>query len=365
MTNSKIYIQPVATAHSPQALEGDAISLGGSLAWASQFRLDHLEDGAHVQRFVVSKNGMLGAIEALPDVLQERAQAQWENLQKRHAPLQLGERMLRFDQPQVMGIINATPDSFSDGGQFADDEAAIMAACDMAEAGAAILDIGGESTRPGAKPVWEGDEIARVQPIIERLARGGNLVSIDTRKAAVMRAALDAGAQIINDVSALGYDAQAMALAAQAACPVILMHTPSQGDDLHSDGAYHNIVYDVFDYLEQRIEAAVAAGIERANIIVDPGIGFGKSLADNLALMNALPLFHALGQPILVGVSRKRMIGALAGEVPADQRLPGSLALAQHAIERGAHILRVHDVAETVQMVRIWRGLRDAALTSF
>ncbi len=365
MGDSKIYIYPVAVAHSPQALEGDAICLGGSLAWASQFRLDHIVDGAPVQRIVVSKQGMHAAIDTLPDDLQTVAAEQWQNLQKRHTPQQLGDRVLRFDQPQVMGIVNLTPDSFSDGGQFADHEAAIMAACDMAEAGAAVIDIGGESTRPGAKAVWEGDEIERVKPVIERLAKGGNLISIDTRKAAVMSAALDAGARIINDVSALGYDPESLPLAARSACPVILMHTPSQGDDLHADGNYANVVYDVFDYLQSRINAAVEAGIDRANIIVDPGIGFGKSLADNLALMNALPLFHALGQPILVGVSRKRMIGALAGEVPADKRLAGSLALAQHAIERGAHILRVHDVPETVQMVRVWRGLRDAALTSF
>lgn len=365
MANSKIYIHPISIAHSPQALEGDAVSLGGSLAWASQFRIDHIVDGAPAQRIIISKAGMDAAISALPEDVQQAAETQWQNLQKRHSPLQMGTRMLRFDQPQVMGIINVTPDSFSDGGQYADDEAAIMAACDMAEAGAAILDVGGESTRPGAKTVWEGDEIARVTPVIERLAKGGNLVSIDSRKSAVMAAALQAGAHIVNDVSALGYDAESMALVAQSDCPVILMHTPSQSDDLHAGGDYDNVVHDVFDYLQERIEAAVHAGIDRANIIVDPGIGFGKSLADNLALMNALPLFHALGQPILVGVSRKRMIGALSGEAPADKRLPGSLALAQHAIERGAHIVRVHDVPETVQMIRIWRGLRDAALTSF
>jgi len=364
MSDSKIYIQPVAIAHSPQALDGDAVCLGGSLAWASQFRIDHIEGDALANRIVVSKSSMASGLATLPTDLQAEAEGQWHNLQKRHQALQLGSRVLRFDQPQVMGIINATPDSFSDGGQFQNNDDAIMAACDMAEAGAAILDIGGESTRPGAKAVWEGDEIERTKPIVERLANGGNLVSIDTRKAAVMRAAIEGGAQIINDISALSYDKESLSVAAQSGCPVILMHTPSQGDNPHENGEYHNVVYAVFDYLQRRIKEVMSAGVQSSNIIVDPGIGFGKSLTDNLALMNALPLFHALGHPVLVGVSRKRMIGALAGEVSVDDRLPGSLALAQHALNNGVHILRVHDVPETVQMVRVWRGMRDSALTS-
>jgi dihydropteroate synthase len=265
-----------------------------------------------------------------------------------------------------MGILNITPDSFSDGGQFMDDpEVASAHASAMLEAGAAIIDVGGESTRPGAAAVWEGDELKRVVPMIERLASSGAAISIDTRRPAVMEAALAAGAHILNDVSALRHDPRSLEFAARSGAPVVLMHAPGEGDDLHTGGAYADVVLDVFDWLAQRRDAAIAAGIPRDKIVLDPGIGFGKSVADNLALMNALPLFHALGQPLLVGVSRKRMIGALSGEAPAHQRLGGSIMLATRALEAGVQLLRVHDVPETVQALRVWRGLRDAALTDF
>ena len=276
------------------------------------------------------------------------------------APLTLGERTLRFDQPQVAGILNVTPDSFSDGGAHAGDPAGAGAA--MLEAGAALVDVGGESTRPGATAVWEGDEIARAVPAVERLARSGALVSIDTRKAAVMEAALAAGAAIVNDVSALLWDARALEVVARAGCPMVLMHSPDPQAGGHGRHAYADVLTDVFDWLEARIDAVVAAGVDRSRIIVDPGIGFGKTLAENLQLLNGLALFHGLGCPIMLGASRKRLIGALSNEVPADQRLGGSLALAFKAAEAGVQLLRVHDVADTVQGLRVWRGLRDQAL---
>lgn len=273
---------------------------------------------------------------------------------------------LALDRPRIMGILNITPDSFSDGGQFMDDpEIASAHASTMLEAGAAIIDIGGESTRPGAAAVWEGDELKRVVPMIERLASAGAAISIDTRRPAVMEAALAAGAHILNDVSALRHDPRSLEFAARSGAPVVLMHAPGEGDDLHTGGAYSDVVLDVFDWLAERRDAAIAAGISPDRIVLDPGIGFGKSVADNLALMNALPLFHALGQPLLIGVSRKRMIGALSGEAPAHQRLGGSIMLATKALEAGVQLLRVHDVPETVQALRVWRGLRDAALTDF
>ena len=232
----------------------------------------------------------------------------------------------------------------------------------MAVAGAALVDVGGESTRPGAPVVWEGDEIARVVPVVERLARAGTLVSIDTHKAAVMAAALAAGAQIVNDVSALLWDDRALEVVAKAGCPVVLMHSPDPATGPHGGGGYRDVLTEVFDWLEARIDAVVAGGVERARILVDPGIGFGKSLADNLALLNGLALFHGLGCPLMLGASRKRMIGALSNEAPAGERLGGSLALALAGVAVGAQVLRVHDVAETVQAVRVWRGLRDRAL---
>jgi dihydropteroate synthase len=180
-----------------------------------------------------------------------------------------------------------------------------------------------------------------------------------------MEAALAAGAHVINDVSALRHDPRSMEFAASSGAPVVLMQAPGEGDDLHANAAYTDVVLDVFDWLRARRDAAMAAGITQERILLDPGIGFGKSLADNLALINAMPLFHALGQPLVLGVSRKRMIGALSNEAPAHQRLGGSLALAMKALDAGVQVLRVHDLAETVQALRVWRGLRDAALTDF
>ena len=319
-----------------------------------------------VSRVRPSAGEMAQALAGLPESLAADGAAQWANLRAAHAPLQLGARTIRLDQPQVMGILNMTPDSFSDGGQFLDkpDVASAHAAA-MLEAGAALIDVGGESTRPGAPAVWEGDELKRVIPAIEQLAASGAAISIDSRRSSVIAAALAAGAHLVNDVSALRHDPRSIEIAVQSAAPVVLMHAPGDGDDLHGDAAYSDVVLDVFDWLRARRDAAIAAGIARARIVLDPGLGFGKTLADNLALLNALPLFHALGQPLLIGASRKRMIGALSGEAPAHRRLGGSVLLAARAIDAGVHLLRVHDVAETVQAVRVWRGLRDAALTDF
>jgi dihydropteroate synthase len=276
-----------------------------------------------------------------------------------------GARRIPLDQPQVVGILNLTPDSFSDGGEFLDQPAVAHAhAAAMLAAGAAIIDVGGESTRPGSVPVWEGDELQRVVPAVAALAAMGAAISIDTRRMAVMQAALAAGAHVINDVSALRHDPRALEFAAASAAPVVLMHAPDP-DHLHVNVGYQDVVLDVFDWLKARRDAVLAAGVARERIILDPGIGFGKSMADNLALLNALPLFHALGQPLLVGASRKRMIGALSNEEPAHQRLGGSLALALKALDAGVQLIRVHDVADTVQALHVWRGLRDAALTDF
>jgi dihydropteroate synthase len=271
---------------------------------------------------------------------------------------------VRLDQPQATGIVNVTPDSFSDFGAHADPDAAIDAGHAMAAAGAAIVDVGGESTRPGAAPVWEGDELKRVLPVVERLAASGTAVSIDTRKAAVMEAALAAGAGLVNDVSGLTWDDRSADIVARAGCPVVLVHHQGTPETMQKAPHYDRpVLFEVYDWLEKRIAAAVAAGIDRSRIVVDPGIGFGKTVQHNLRLLNGLALLHGLGCPLMLGASRKRMIGALSGEAPADRRLPGSLALALKGAEQGVQLVRVHDVAETVQALRVWRGLRDAALT--
>lgn len=359
---TSFYLRPIALVDSPQSEHGAAIRLAGGMVYVSRFALIARDRGQVTARTLYSVSELRAALDQLPDAVRE----QFDNLQRHHAPLQCGASTIRLDQPQVMGILNVTPDSFSDGGQFMDDpEIAHAHAAAMIEAGAAIIDVGGESTRPGAAAVWEGDELKRVVPAIERLATMGAAISTDTRRPAVMEAALSAGAHIINDVSALRYDPRSMEFAARSGASVVLMHAPGSGEDLHADGRYSDVVLDVFDWLRNRRDAALAAGIPREKIVLDPGLGFGKTLAENLALMNALPLFHALGQPVLLGVSRKRMIGALSNEAPAHKRVGGSIALATKGMDAGVQLLRVHDVAETVQARDVWRGLRDTALTDF
>ena len=258
--------------------------------------------------------------------------------------------------PAIMGIVNVTPDSFSDGGRHFDARAAIAAGHAMLEAGADMLDIGGESTRPGAAAVSVEEEIARIVPVIRELAKAAP-VSIDTRNAATMRAALDAGAEIINDISALRHDPEAMTFVARSEAPVILMHMP--GDDpatMQSLAAYDDVAVDVAGFLRDRIATCEALGIPRSRIAIDPGIGFGKTLEHNLALVDRLPLLATLGCRVLLAASRKRFIGTLSGVEEASERVPGSLAVALAGAARGASILRVHDVAETAQALAVWRA---------
>ena len=354
-----LYLRPTAFIDSPVGFDGQFMRLAGGMSFFSAFEVIAVEGGRRVSKRLVP----IGDIDAVV-AGDEAATATLANLTSPRAALTLGERTIRLDQPQVMGILNMTPDSFSDGGKHVGDhEAAASAGVAMAAAGAAIIDVGGESTRPGATTVWEGDEIARTQPVIERLARAGVAVSIDTRKAAVMSAALAAGAAMVNDVSALCHDAQAAALMAAQTCPVVVMHSPDAAKSLHEGGNYSDPLIETYDWLADRIATLVAAGIARSRLIVDPGIGFGKGVAENLSLLNGLSLFHGLGCPLLVGASRKRFIGALAGEAPVEARLAGSLAVALKAAEQGAQIVRVHDVAETVQALKVWRGMRDQGLS--
>ena len=349
-------IRPTGFVDSPFGHDGKVARLAGGLNWFAAVELIEVDGHKRVSTELVP-------VEGIEERFDDNMAVQWQALTGARAPLQLGERTIRLDQPQVMGIVNVTPDSFSDGGRFADSAAAAEAGADMASQGAAIVDVGGESTRPGASMVWEGDEIERAIPVIKRLALGGAAVSADTRKADVMTAALEAGARMINDVSALTYDDRSAGVIAAAGVPVVLMHHKGAPETMQDDPRYDDVLVEVYSWLEDRIEAAEEAGIERDRILVDPGFGFGKNVAHNLELMNGLALFHSLGCPVVVGASRKRTIGALSGEAPADQRLAGSIALALKAAEQGAQLLRVHDVPETVQALRIWRGLRDQALT--
>jgi dihydropteroate synthase len=349
---ARLYLRPTGFVDAPFGHDGKVARLAGGLQFFSAVEMIG-PDGTELVP--------VAGIEARLD---EAGAAVWARLISARPPLALGERTIRLDQPQVVGIVNVTPDSFSDAGRHADEEAAVVAGHEMASAGAAIVDVGGESTRPGAKPVWEGDEAARVLPVVRRLAAAGHAVSIDTRKAPVMEQALAAGAALVNDVSALTWDPRAIEVVAKAGCPVVLMHHQGAPETMQDDPRYERpVILEIHDWLEARIDAAVAAGIARERIIVDPGFGFGKNVQHNLDLMNGLALLHGLGCPIMLGASRKRTIGALSNEAPADRRLAGSLALALKAAGQGVQLLRVHDVAETLQALRVWRGLRDAALT--
>ncbi len=276
--------------------------------------------------------------------------ADWLERLTRPRPL-LG-RLGAGQMPLVMGILNVTPDSFSDGGRHADSATAGAAARQMLADGAHLIDVGGESTRPGAAELSVGDELARLAGLFPALA--GLAWSIDTRKAGVMREALAAGAMLINDVSALGHDPAALALVAGSGAPVVLMHHQGTPETMQQAPHYDDALLDVFDWLEGRIAAVQAGGVALDAIIADPGIGFGKGLAHNLALLKGLALLHGLGVPILLGASRKSLIGKVSADEPVEARLPGSLAIALAGANAGVQMLRVHDVPETVQALKLW-----------
>ncbi|HKS54288.1 MAG TPA: dihydropteroate synthase [Steroidobacteraceae bacterium] len=273
--------------------------------------------------------------------------------------LRCGPYTLDLSTPVVMGVLNITPDSFSDGGRFADAEVALRHALRMVEEGAALIDIGGESTRPGARAVDAEEEIRRVVPVIEALAARTRVpISIDTSKAAVMTAAVRAGASVINDVRALR-EPGALEAAAGSGAAICLMHMQGEPRTMQADPRYGDVVAEVCDFLRERAEACRAAGIANDRLLIDPGIGFGKRLEHNLALLAGLPALIELGWPVLVGVSRKSMLGALLGRA-VDERVAGGVAMATAAVLSGASIVRTHDVAPTVDALKVAEALRAA-----
>jgi dihydropteroate synthase len=264
---------------------------------------------------------------------------------------------LSWEAPRIMGILNVTPDSFSDGGLFDAPDSALAQARAMEAAGADLLDLGGESTRPGAREVPPEEEAARVVPVMQAIRRHSAItLSVDTRKAAVAQAALAAGAEIVNDVSALLFD-PGMAQVAARAEGLCLMHAQGSPETMQQDPRYDDVLLDVYDALEERVATAEAQGIPRSRILVDPGIGFGKTLQHNVSLLRRLSLYHALGCAILLGASRKGFVGAIGGAKEARDRMPGSVAVALHAARQGVQVLRVHDVNETRQALSLQQAV--------
>ena len=330
--------------------DGGTVLAGGWIR-AQQFDVvTRDEDGQHL----ITRMSEDAIIDHADD--RNKAAAVLENLYKPRADF----AGLEMAKPHLMGVINTTPDSFSDGGAHLAPATAIASGMAMWQAGASVIDIGGESTRPGAAPITRNQELARVLPPITGLARQNIRLSIDTRHAEVMTRACAAGAAIINDVEALRRDG-ALDAAAASGAPVIIMHMQGQPETMQDEPHYEFAPVDIYQFLEERIDAAVAAGIAKSHIAVDPGFGFGKTVAHNLQILNWLSLFHGLGVPILFGASRKSTIAKLSKDEPADQRLAGSLALAMAAYRQGAQLLRVHDVGETAQALAVEQALLQAS----
>ncbi len=264
---------------------------------------------------------------------------------------------LGLDAPALMGIVNVTPDSFSDGGLFQSAQAAISHAEQLVKEGASILDIGGESTRPGANPVSLSEELDRVIPVVEGCLKFGVPISIDTRNAAVMTTAMEAGVRLINDVSALTHDPDSIVVAEKSGLPVCLMHSSADPSVMQDNPHYDQVLLDVYDSLEKRIENCEQNGMSRDRLIIDPGIGFGKTVDHNLALIKGLSVFHSLGCPVMLGASRKAFIGKLDRAGEAADRIAGSVAVAIAGVQRNVQILRVHDVAATRQALAVWQAI--------
>lgn len=329
------YFRPLVQ-HGP-ARPGGAVALAGQDLWFT-----------HAERLSRSEAPSVVAAQDIPGGVLDR-------LTRTRAEV----AGLSMNRPQIMGILNATPDSFSDGGVHNSVEAAAAAAEQMVAHGASILDIGGELTRPGASYVPEDEEIARTQPVVEAIrANTQALISIDTRKASVARAAWNTGAGLVNDISGFTFDPQLAPFCAEVDAPVCVMHMQGDPATMQDDPQYDDVLLDVYDFLDGIVAQLAQMGLNRERIVIDPGIGFGKTQAHNLTLLQNLSLFHGIGCPILLGVSRKGFIGQIGQEPRKDARAPGSIAVALAGLSQGVQILRVHDVAETAQALRLWAAVR-------
>ena len=332
---ARLYPRPTGFIDAPFGFDGQFARLAGGLQFFSAWEIIAVDGGRRAGQWMIPVERIDDALAGVSSEQAAALSAMMARATTQRAPLVLGDRTIRLDQPQIMGILNITPDSFSGGSEHIDDPAsAASLGVEMAAAGAAIIDVGGESTRPGAATVWEEDEKARVLPVISRLAASGTAISLDSRKAAVMEAGLAAGAHMINDVSALGDEGAIGLLAQQAHTGICLMHMQGMPETMQQSPSYQDVAEEVLRYLNERVAACEAAGIARARLVLDPGFGFGKTLPHNIALMQHLgSLLRGSGLPLLIGVSRKRMIGDLSGEQDAAARVHGSVAAALAAVK--------------------------------
>lgn len=350
------YLQPLDLA-APGALPPDSPPLAGGPLHFARLAVTWRDEGAVVAREQIRPSDLAAVLAARDPALAADGRQRLERLTAPRPRL----AGLDLDRPRIMAVVNVTPDSFSDGGDRFDPGRAAADGLAMGEAGAAIMDVGGESTRPGAAAVPEAEELRRTIAVVRALADQGLVVSIDTRRARVMAEALAAGARIINDVTALAGDPASLEVAAGSDAAVVLMHMQGEPRTMQQDPSYADAALDIHDFLAQRVAACEAAGIARGRLALDPGIGFGKTVAHNLEILDQLALYHDLGCPLVLGVSRKSFIAKLShGEAP-KARLAGSLAAALAGLDRGVQIFRVHDVEETRQAIAVWRAIQGRA----
>jgi len=352
---TRVYLRPVGLMPIAAWAKGAAVPLAGgrfSFATAELIVREGGREGERIERAFAPLSEILAWGWERSRTVAETLDRQLGALTRARAPF----GGLALGRPAIMGIVNVTPDSFSDGGDFLDPAAAIAHGEALLAAGADLLDVGGESTRPGSAPVAPEEEERRVLPVIRHFAGKGTVVSVDTRHARVMASSIGAGARIVNDIAGLG-DPLALPVVAKSGTPVVLMHMLGEPGTMQSDPRYADAALDVFDWLEERVALCTAAGVPLERIAVDPGIGFGKTVEHNLAILRHTTLYHALGCAVLIGLSRKAFIGRLSRGEPPRERLPGSLAAGLETLNQGAQILRVHDVAETVQARALWEGL--------
>jgi dihydropteroate synthase len=354
--NPRFYLRPLDLGAAPD-LPADARRLAGGPLWFSRCAVVWRDGGRVVAGEQIPAAALCDVLAVRDPALAVEGQARLERLTAPRTPF----ANVAMDRPRIMGVVNVTPDSFSDGGDRFDAGRAVADGLAMVEAGASIIDVGGESTRPGADPVSEAEELRRSLPVVKGLADQGVVVSIDSRRAAVMAEALSVGARAINDTTALTGDGDSLSVAAGSDTSIVLMHMQGEPRTMQAAPRYDDAALDIYDFLAERVAACEAAGIPRARIALDPGIGFGKTVGHNLEILDQLALYHDLGCPLLLGVSRKSFIGKLSQGDPPKQRLAGSLAAALAGMARGVQIVRVHDVAETAQAIAIWAAIVGAA----